>query len=210
MTTVRHINLTLGGSTLKKWDLIMGRLLKSKIPTLIKPATGKIHKEAKAKDQQTRANRKLLRDTRRKATTKIITPGDNILIKQQKTTTKPPYDPKPYTVTKVKGTQITAVRGDQVKLRNAAKCKLLKDRPTYLIARDDTGSNNQLYNDSDDEDLFIKATSAHHQSHHVTPGVIEQPAVQHAENISTSNQPAADYRRFSTRTKKPPTRYTPS
>ena len=85
-------------------ELIMGRLLKTKVPSLVKPATRKIHKEAKEQDKKSRQIRKLQRDFKRRATTKTMVPGGCILIKQQKTTTKPPFDPKPYTVTKVKGT----------------------------------------------------------------------------------------------------------
>jgi hypothetical protein len=36
--------------------------------------------------------------------------GDRVLLKQTKTTTRPPWDPAPYEVTKVKGTQVTAMR----------------------------------------------------------------------------------------------------
>lgn len=184
----------------------MGRLLKTKIPAVTTPATGKIHKEAHAQDKMTRANRKLQRDRKRRGTTKTITPGDRILIKQQKTSTKPPFDPQPYTVTKVKGTQITASRGDQVKVRNAAKCKLLQARPKHLTTQHSTGSTNLPDNDSEDEDLFTKVTSVLPPTQNATSNV-EQPTVQPADIPATHMN--NDYRRFSTRAKKPPARYTP-
>ena len=59
--------------------------------------------------------------------------GNKVLIKQQKTTTKPAFDPKPSTVIKVKSTQVTAVRGTKRRVRNITKCKLLHIQPTYLI-----------------------------------------------------------------------------
>jgi len=89
-------------------ELIIGCLLNTKVPFTIKPATGKIHREAKEQDRRTREDRKRQRNLKRRAKTTSFVAGDHILIKQQKTTIKPPFDPKPYTVAKVKGTQITA------------------------------------------------------------------------------------------------------
>ena len=42
-------------------------------------------------------------------------PGDKVIIKQEKTMLKLPYDPKPYKVVGVKGTQITCQRGGKEK-----------------------------------------------------------------------------------------------
>ena len=55
-----------------------------------------------------------------------------MLVKQQKTTTKLPFDPKPYQVKEVRGTQITVVRGKQQKVRSKEKVKLLRDRFKHL------------------------------------------------------------------------------
>ena len=51
--------------------------------------------------------------------------GDRVLIKQKKTSIKPPFDPKPYTITEVKGTQVTARREGQE--RNKVKMKVVKE-----------------------------------------------------------------------------------
>jgi len=144
----------------------MGRLLNTKVPWTIKPATGKVHREAKeqdrpatgkihreAKEQDRR--RKSQRNLKRRAKTTSFVARDRTLIKQQKTTIKSPFDPKPYTVTNVKSTQITTSRGDQLKLRNMAKCKLLKERPEQLTLRKDTGSRNETDYNSEDENVFI-------------------------------------------------------
>ena len=53
-------------------------------------------------------------------------------MKQKKSTIKPPYDPKPYEVTKVENTRITAVRDGKVRVRNQGKVKLLKERSKNL------------------------------------------------------------------------------
>ena len=45
------------------------------------------------------------------------------MIKQAKTTTKTPFDAKPYTITitKVEVMQVTAKRGDMIRIRGKAK-----------------------------------------------------------------------------------------
>ena len=58
--------------------------------------------------------------------------GDKVQIKQKKTTTQPPFDPKPYKITEVEGVQVTAKRGDKIMTRNKAKWKLVKERPIRL------------------------------------------------------------------------------
>ena len=64
---------------------------------------------------------------------KEVKRGDKVLAAQRKTTTKPPFDPNPYTIREVKGTQVTVEReGGQIKKRNLAKVKILKERPERL------------------------------------------------------------------------------
>ena len=72
-------------------------------------------------------------DNRRKAKTKEVQPGDQILIKQTKSTIKPPYDPKPYTVVKVDGNRIDAKRNETSRQRDKNSIKVVKKRPAHLI-----------------------------------------------------------------------------
>ena len=65
----------------------------------------------------------------RPTTDKIIQTGDQVLIMQQKTTMNPTFDPTPYDVTEVKGSQVTARRGDKVKVRSMA----IKRKPENLM-----------------------------------------------------------------------------
>ena len=58
-----------------------------------------------------------MRDKRKTAQEKMVKPGTKVLVAQRKTTTKPPFDPNPYTVTEVKGTQVTATRDGKTKKR---------------------------------------------------------------------------------------------
>jgi len=72
-------------------------------------------------------------DDRRRLKIKEVQPGDQILIKQTKSTIKPPYDPKPYTVVKVDGNRIDAKRNETTRQRDKNSVKVVKKRPTYLI-----------------------------------------------------------------------------
>ena len=49
--------------------------------------------------------------------------GDTVLLRQKKIKSQPQYDPKPYSVTEVTGTQITATQGSKVRIRDAQKFK---------------------------------------------------------------------------------------
>ena len=95
----------------------MLRRTKTKIPSLRKVAEAEIHKEAKQKDGETRAARKQVFDKKHRVREQIIQTGDQVLIKQQKTTVTPPSDLTPYNV--------TDRRGDKVMVRNMAKVKLI-------------------------------------------------------------------------------------
>jgi hypothetical protein len=114
-------------------EMIMLRRTKTKIPSIRRTIEPVIHKEAKQKDAETRVARKEIFDKKHKVKEQIIQPGDQVLIKQQKTTIKPPFDPTPYDVTEVKGSQVTARRGAKVRIRNMAKVKLLRKRPEHLV-----------------------------------------------------------------------------
>ena len=61
---------------------------------------------------------KVLFDKQHKAQPKPVYVGDKVLLKQEKSTTKPSFNPHPYNVIKVKVSQITAQRQAQVQVRD--------------------------------------------------------------------------------------------
>ena len=91
-------------------ELIMGRLIRTKIVTPIKPAKGKLQQEAMLQDKKSRKQTLQLKDRKKKAVHRNFKIEEKVLIKRQKTATKPPFDPKSYTNIKIKGTQVIAVR----------------------------------------------------------------------------------------------------
>jgi hypothetical protein len=133
-------------------ELIMNRRLKTKVPARLATSDTRMHQEAKVKDKAMRLDRKEVYDKKHRVKEQTIKMGDKVLIKQQKTTVKPPFDPKPYSVTEVKGTQVTAVRGNQKKVRSKEKVKLLQDRPRHLQGKVAGLSFDSVEEEEDDED----------------------------------------------------------
>ena len=113
-------------------SLMMNRKIRTKLPAIIKPSTDKAHREARETDAKTREERKRKLDKRRSARDIEYKVGDKVQIKQKKTTTQPPFDPKPYKITEVEGVQVTAKRGDKIMTRHKGKWKLVRERPIRL------------------------------------------------------------------------------
>jgi hypothetical protein len=67
--------------------------------------------EAKATDKLAREKRKIKFESAKHVKVQDMVAGDRVLIKQKKTSIKPPFDPKPYTITEVKETHMTPRRG---------------------------------------------------------------------------------------------------
>ena len=113
-------------------ELMMRRQIRTRVLGLMRPAQEKIYKEAKAQDKKTRKERKERYDEKNRVKECQIKPGDRVLMRQEKTTVKPPYDPNPYEVTEVKGAQITCSQGGKEKKRPKEKIKVIEERPEYL------------------------------------------------------------------------------
>ena len=91
-------------------ELMFNRVVRTRLPTARKTMSTEVVQEAREKDKQERLKRKEVRDKRKTAQEKTVKPGDKVLVAQRKTTTKPPFDPNPYTIMEVKGTQVTVER----------------------------------------------------------------------------------------------------
>ena len=138
-------------STKKKpSELMMNRTVRTKLPVLIKPPRGELHLTAQANDRAAKAKHKEYGDKHRRARHTEVAVGDRVLIKQSKTTTRPPWDPAPYVVTGVRGTQVTAKRGSKQRIRNIEKWKVLKERPEEItVKRKETSTIEEEESDTD-------------------------------------------------------------
>ena len=86
------------------YSLLYGREIRNKLPSL--PTTA-IPEDVRTKDEATKKKNKEYADRRRNTHRHNITQGDLVLIRQRKLNKlTPAYDPKPFKIQDVKGTQI--------------------------------------------------------------------------------------------------------
>ena len=149
-------------------SLMMDRPIKTKLPSIIAPPTSITHLQAQQHDADAKAKQKKYGDKHRRATDRKHKLGDIVLLHQKKTTTKPPFNPDPYTVTQTKGTKITATRRGQEVTRNVDKWKIVKPRPHYL--RPTTCGQTQTPEESDSDGRTARTTPAAGQDTHTTQG----------------------------------------
>ena len=71
-------------------------------------------------------------DKRHKVKEKKVEIGDEIMLQQQKTTTRSPFDPDTYKVKEVKGSSVVAERRGRELFRAKNLIKVVKQRPEYL------------------------------------------------------------------------------
>ena len=117
------------------YELMFNRKMKTKLPQLEIKINKKLDREVRSKHDAEKQKQKTYTDKRRRANEKKIVPGDEILIQQKKTTIKPPWDPKPFTVVDVQGSKVKGQRGEEVKFRAKNRVKVLKERPEHLKIR---------------------------------------------------------------------------
>ena len=88
--------------------MLNGHPLRTKLPYLnLKPEDESI-KEIRKRHDDKKLEQKRNFDRRRKAKVKDIKVGDSILVRQEKTTTNPPFDPNPYIVEEVVGNKVSS------------------------------------------------------------------------------------------------------
>ena len=71
-------------------------------------------------------------DKRNKTKEKKLEVGDEIMLQQQKTTLRSPFDPDTYKVKEIKGSSVVAERRGRKLLRAKNLIKVVKQRPEHL------------------------------------------------------------------------------
>ena len=142
-------------------ELMIRRQIKTRVPGLMKSTMDKVDIEAKTMDKVAREKRKSRFDSSKHAKTKEVMKGDKVLVKQKKSSINPPFDPRPYTVTEVKGTQVTATRGGKERKRNQAKMKVVKVRPAHLQPQ--SGRREQVEDSDSDVDIQLDSVDFREQ-----------------------------------------------
>ena len=97
---------------LSPYEMMFGRKMKTKLPQNQKKKIGSDkEEEARAKHDLKKIKQKEVFDRRQKAKEKKLNKGDEVLIKQKKTTLKSTWDPEGFEVVEVKGSKVTLKRG---------------------------------------------------------------------------------------------------
>ena len=173
-----------------------------KVPALIAKPGGEVHEEARRKNNEEKEKQKSYADKHRKAKQKKVEKGDQVLIKQDKTTTKPPWNPEPFTVEEVKGTKIVAKKGELSRTRNVEKFKILKQRPDYLQTK--TGAVEKMVEEAEEDD-WMEEVMVVASGQPETRAMVEEEAGAEEEGEERQEHPS-----LAPRTRKPPTRYDPA
>ena len=79
-------------------EMLFGRRLQTKLPYVFESSETDEQKKTKDLHDQTKLKQKYNFDKKRMARPKEINVGDKVLVRQQKCTTKPPFNPEPLTV----------------------------------------------------------------------------------------------------------------
>ena len=135
-------------------EMLNNRKIRTKLPQYFSKDESVEARQVRENHDAKKLAQKKHFDKGRRAHPKEVKPGDQILIKQQKSTTKPPFDPRPFTVVGVHGNQIDAQRGATFRRRDKNSVKVLKKRPDHLIPsweRSQQGIEFTDYNDLDIE-----------------------------------------------------------
>ena len=91
-------------------ELLYGRLYKTRLPDIrTDPASIRPDiLQARVKDKEAKSKQKGYKDAKSTVKPNNIQEGDKVLLGRKQTKLDSPYDPLPYTVTQVHGTQIVA------------------------------------------------------------------------------------------------------
>ena len=124
---LRHYRATPHSTTKKApAELLFNREIRTRLPSLQEPAQNIQVQEA---HDQAKAKQKAYKDAKANVKPHEIRVGDKVLLIQKESKTQSRYDPDPYTVTEVRGHQITAVRGNKTRLRDAKLFKKVSAEP---------------------------------------------------------------------------------
>ena len=107
-------------------EILFGRKIHTKVPILHSTRQNKLYRMLRKLDKESKEKAQTLFNRRKHTQPTSIQIGDLVLLRQKKTGTKPPFDPKPFTVIGKKGSMITARRGTLIRTRDVSKWRHLR------------------------------------------------------------------------------------
>ena len=175
-------------------ELLFNRKLQTKLPIMFTPSETPETTHVRQYHDNKKLRQKALYDKKHRAMPKDVKIGDQILIKQTKTTTDPPFDPKPYNVIAINGNQVTATRNGQTRKRLKGHIKVIKDRSNHVVTKK---SHNTPQYDSSIEGCKNKIFTTF--TPHVAPGHHIEPVAQ--ASIAQNQQHPSRIPRYQLRSK---------
>ena len=132
-------------------EMLFNRCLKTRLPQVFSSQETDQQKEIRRIHDTKKLKQKQHFDRKKKARPKSLEPGDQVLLKQRKTTVKPPFDPNPYTVTSTEGNRVFMQRGDgKQRVRDKNNVKMVAIRPEHLQLHSTTNAYTYLPSDNDE------------------------------------------------------------
>ncbi|CAB4028603.1 PREDICTED: uncharacterized protein K02A2.6-like, partial [Paramuricea clavata] len=123
-------------------ELLFNREINTKLPSKIINQNTKIDQQVRANDEKGKRNMKRNADKSANAKEVDIKVGDTVLVRQtKKNKWSTRFDPKPYCVTRVKGTMITATRPGHYITRNISFFKKVLQQEIQHNSEDDFSDN---------------------------------------------------------------------
>ena len=127
-----------------------GRRYRTRLPETKQDTQSAAVKEAQETDKKNKMKQKEYKDQRQYVKPHSLKPGDLALLAQKQTKRNPPYDPRPYRITVVRGHQITGKRNEKVVTRDAKKWKILKE------SKKEQKPSKKEEASSSDEDIYLR------------------------------------------------------
>ncbi|XP_043245814.1 uncharacterized protein K02A2.6-like [Amphibalanus amphitrite] len=104
-------------------ELLFNRPFRTRLLTAERPTPGTPYHDVQKHDARAKDVQKAYKDTPKNVRPHNIQTGDTVLLQRRSTKTASRYDPEPYKVVQMKGTQITATRGGSTLTRDSQKFK---------------------------------------------------------------------------------------
>ena len=141
---------------------LMGRDIKTFLPNIHHQPEPTRHKIIRDNITAAKEKNKTYQDKRHHASHKSVSVGDLVLIKQQKSSTKQPWNPIPYAITKKEGRRLTIHHtSNSTKQRDINDVKVLKRRPNSQAPTTST--------QTQEDDYLLDFTFGNRHRHPIQP-----------------------------------------
>ena len=113
-------------------EMLYNKKIRTKVPCFPTHQESEEQKKIREHHDKRKGSQKKYFDKRSKAANKNIEIGDEVLVKHTKSTTKPQFNPTPFTVISVQGNRVTATDENKYATRDKNQLKKLHIRPNSL------------------------------------------------------------------------------